>query len=144
MYASDLTDAQWARLEPLLKQARGQRHAGGRPRKYALRRVVDAVLYVVKTGCQWRQLPENFPPWKTVHEQFRGWRKSHVWERVGETLREQGRLERGRKATPTVAIVDSQTVKTALKGGGVVTTRARRSRAASGTLPSTRKVTCLR
>jgi transposase len=71
MYLSDLTDAQWARLgarlEPLLRQQRGSRHAGGRPRKHELRRVVDAPLYVVKTGCQ---LPANFPPWKAVHEQF--------------------------------------------------------------------------
>jgi len=133
MYASDLTDVQWARLEPLLTEPRGERHAGGRPRKYERRRVVDAMLYVVKTGCQWRQLPSNFPPWKTVHEQFRTWRDSGVWERVGTALREQSRKASGRNLTPTVAIVDSQTVKTALKGGSADTTRARRSRAASGT-----------
>jgi transposase len=68
MYLSDLTDAQWSRLEPLLKPSRGNRHAGGRPRKYELRRVVDALLYVVKTGCQWRQLPTDFPPWLSVHQ----------------------------------------------------------------------------
>ena len=108
-------------------------NAGGRPRKYERRRVVDAMLYVVKTGCQWRQLPSNFPPWKTVHEQFRTWRDSGVWERVGTALREQSRKASGRNLTPTVAIVDSQTAKTALKGGSADTTRARRSRAASGT-----------
>jgi transposase len=133
MYPSDLTDKQWNRLEPLLNEPRAGRHAGGRPRKHEQRRVVDAMLYVVKTGCQWRQLPSNFPPWKTVHEHFRGWRDSGVWERIGKTLREQGRRAKGRKATPRVAIVDSQSAKTALKGGGAVTTRARRSRAASGT-----------
>ena len=133
MYPSDLTDVQWARLEPLLKEPRGERHAGGRPRKHERRRVVDAMLYVVKTGCQWRQLPSNFPPWKTVHEQFRSWRDNGVWERVSKALREQGRKAGGRNATPTVAIVDSQSAKTALKGGSADTTRARRSRAASGT-----------
>jgi transposase len=133
MYPSDLTDAQWAKLEPLLKPSRGQRHAGGRPRKYELRRVVDALLYVVKTGCQWRQMPDNFPPWLSVHQQFRAWRDDGTWERIGHTLREQGRKAKGRKATPTVAIIDSQSAKTALKGGGAGTTRARRSRAASGT-----------
>src|ERR1035437_2433911 len=133
MYPSDLTESQWTTLEPLLKKPRGQRHAGGRPRKYELREVVDALLYVVKTGCQWRQLPINFPPWKTVHEHFRSWRASGVWERVGQTLREQGRKAGGRNATPTVAIIDSQSAKTALKGGGAATTRARRSRAARGT-----------
>src|ERR1035438_5125823 len=133
MYPSDLTDKQWSRLAPLLNEPRGERLAGGRPRKHEHRRVVDALLYVVNTGCQWRQLPSNFPPWKTVHEHFRSWRDSGVWERVGQTLREQGRKAGGRNATPTVAIIDSQSAKTALKGGGAVTTRARKSRGASGT-----------
>jgi transposase len=133
MYASDLSDEQWLRLEPLLNEPRPGRHAGGRPRKHEQRRVVDAMLYVVKTGCQWRQLPIDFPPWKTVHEHFRSWRDSGVWERVGKTLRERGRKGKGRNATPSVAIIDSQTVKTALKGGGAVTMRVRKSRAASAT-----------
>ena len=93
MYPSDLSDVQWARLEPLLQQQRGSRHAGSRPRKHELRCVVEALLYVVKTGCQWRQLPANFPPWKAVHEQFRRWRDAGVWERVGQALREEGRRE---------------------------------------------------
>jgi len=133
MYPSDLTDRQWSKLSPLLNEPRGERHAGGRPPKYEQRRVVDALLYVVKTGCQWRQLPSDYPPWKTVHEHFRAWRDSGVWERIGQTLREQGRKAGGRNATPTVAIIDSQSAKTALKGGGVVTTRERKSRGASGT-----------
>jgi len=124
MYPSDLTDVQWSKLEPLLQPVRGERHAGGRPRKYPLRRVVDAMLYVVKTGCQWRQLPMDFPPWKSVHEQFRAWRDSGVWEQAGKALREQGRKAQGRNATPSVAIVDSQSAKTALKGGAAVMTRA--------------------
>ncbi len=132
MYPSDLTDRQWARLSVLQNEPRGDRHAGGRPPKYEQRRVVDALLYVVKTGCQWRQLPSDFPPWKTVHEHFRSWRDSGVWERIGQTLREQGRTAGGRNTTPTVAIIDSQSAKSALKGGGAVTTRARKSRGASG------------
>ena len=76
-----------------------------------------ACWYGVKTGCQWRQLPSDFPPWKTVHEHFRAWRDSRVWERIGQTLREQGRKAGGRNAKPTVAIIDSQSAKTALKGG---------------------------
>ena len=147
MYPSDLTDMQWSRLAPLLNQPQGNRHAGGRPRKYQLRRIVDALLYVVKTGCQWRQLPTDFPPWLSVHQQFRAWRDDGVWERVTKALREQGRkagvpADRsssvgrkagGRNATPTVAIIDSQSAKTMLKGDGAVTTRARKSKAASGT-----------
>jgi transposase len=141
MYPSDLTDAQWAKLEPLLQEPVGNRHAGGRPRKYALRRVTDAVLYVVKTGCQWRQMPVDFPPWQTVYQQFRAWRMCGTWERVTRSLREQGRKAGGRNATPTVAILDSQSAKTALKGGGGVTTRAKRSKGASGTSRSTRRAT---
>lgn len=142
MYPSDLTDIQWAQLEPLLRPDRGKRHAGGRPRKYELRRVVDALLYVVKTGCQWRQLPANFPPWLSVHQQFRAWRDDGTWERVARALREQGRRASGRNATPTVAIIDSQSAKTTGKGGRAATTQARRSRGASGTSPSTRREIC--
>jgi transposase len=116
MYPSDLTDVQWGKLEPLLNKPVGERHAGGRPRKHERRRIVDALLYVVRTGCQWRQLPADFPPWKSVHEQFRAWRDSGVWERVTKTLRQQGRQAQGRNASPTVAIIDSQSAKTALKG----------------------------
>ena len=133
MYLSDLSDAQWQRLEPLLMEARGKRHGGGRPRMYELRRIVDAMLYVVKTGCQWRQMPVNFPPWQSVYQQFRSWRDSGVWERAGKALREQGRKRKGRNVTPSVAIIDSQSAKTALKGGVAATTRARRSRAANAT-----------
>ena len=108
----------------------------------SLRRVVDALLYVVKTGCQWRQLPTNFPPWKAVHEQFRRWRDAGLWERVGKALREEGRRAAGRNATPTVAIIDSQSAKTTGKGGRAATTRARKSKAASATSRSTRKAIC--
>ena len=142
MYPSDLTDSQWAKLEPLLHEAREHRHGGGRPRKYALRRVADALFYVVKTGCQWRQLPVDFPPWQTVYQQFRTWRMRGTWERVNTALREQGRQARGRNTMPSVAIVDSQSAKTALKGGGAVMTRAKRSRGANGTSRSIRKAIC--
>jgi transposase len=142
MYPSDLTDGQWSKLEVLLRESEEKHHAGGRPRKYPLRRVTDAVLYVVKTGCQWRQLPINFPPWQTVYQQFRVWRLQGRWERVTQSLREQGRKTGGRSPTPTVAIIDSQSAKTTGKGGRVATTQAKRSRAASATSPSIRKATC--
>jgi transposase len=142
MYPSDLTDAQWAKLEVLLCESEARRHAGGRPRKYPLRGVTDAVLYVVKTGCQWRQLPINFPPWQTVYQQFRAWRLQGRWERVTKALREQGRKTGGRSSTPTVAIIDSQSAKTTGKGGRAATTQAKRSKAASATSRSIRKATC--
>ena len=133
MYPSDLTDVQWTVLEPILLSAREHRHAGGRPRKYPMRRVVDALLYVARTGCQWRQLPENFPPWQSCHQQFRAWRDDGVWERVNAELVRQSRLRQGRPATPTAAVIDSQSAKTALKGGSAATTRAKRSKAANAT-----------
>lgn len=142
MYPSDLTDSQWMRLEPLLSEPVEGRHAGGRPRKYSLRLVTNAVLYVVKTGCQWRQMPVDFPPWQAVYQQFRTWRLRGTWEQVTRGLREQSRKGSGRNPMPSVAILDSQSAKTALKGGGGVTTRARRSRDANGTSPSIRKGTC--
>src|ERR1039457_6925550 len=117
MYPSDLTDGEWAKLAVLLRESEASRHAGGRPRKYPLRTVTGAVLYVVKTGCQWRQLPINFPPWQTVYQQFRAWRLQGRWERVTKALREQGRKTGGRSSTPTVAIIDSQSAKTTGKGG---------------------------
>jgi transposase len=136
-----LTDAEWALLEPLLRAAARRRQAGGRPRKYRLRRVVKALLYVVKRGCQWRQLPANFPPWKAVHEQFRRWRNDGAWEQVSQRLRRTGRLAQGRTMEPSLAVLDSQSAKTMLKGGRGATTRARRSRGASATSRSTRKAT---
>ncbi len=142
MYPDNLTDSQWAKLEPLLRELREGRHAGGRPRKYPLRRVTDAVLYEVKRGCQWRQMPVDFPPWRTMYQQFRAWRLRGTWKRVTRCLREQGRKAGGRSPTPRVAIIDSQTAKTALKGRGGVTMQAKRSKGASGTSPSTRKAMC--
>jgi putative transposase len=145
MYPSDLTDVQWAVLEPVLLAAlaeeRRGRHAGGRPRKYTVRRVLDAILYVARTGCQWRQLPVNFPPWLSCHQQFRAWRDSGLWERINAELVRQSRLRQGREATPTAAIIDSQSAKTALKGGSAGMTRASGSRAASATLRSTATAT---
>jgi len=91
------------------------RYAGGRPRLYAIREVVNALLYVVKTGCQWWQLPENFPSWQSVYQQ--AWRDDGTWERAGVVLRQRQRLDAGRNSLSSVAIIDAPTMKTALKGG---------------------------
>jgi transposase len=100
MYPSDLTDSQWAKLEPLLQQLREDRHGGGRPRKYPLRRVADALFYVVKTGCQWRQLPVDFPPWQTVYQQFRTWRMRGTWERVNKRYENKAARRGGETSCP--------------------------------------------
>jgi transposase len=106
-YPSDLTDDQWALVEPLLPPA----GTGGRPEKHSRRAVVDAVLYVVRTGCSWRQLPADFPPWQTVYWYFLRWEKQRVTLKLLDTLRQQIRVADGRDPEPSAGIIDSQSVK---------------------------------
>lgn len=126
-YPSDLSDAQWARIAPLIPPAK----PGGHPRVVDIREIVNAIFYLNKTGCQWRALPHDLPNWSTVHTYYRTWRRTGVWERLHDALRAQVRAKEGREESPSAAIIDSQSVKTTEKGGSVATTRARRSRAAS-------------
>lgn len=112
-YPSDLSDAQWQVMENLLPAPKRR----GRPRTVNLRDVVDAVLYVNRTGCQWRALPHDFPHWKTVYNIFWTWRTNGVWEEIHETLRDRVREAEGKKKEPTAAIIDSQSVKTTEIGG---------------------------
>ena len=117
-YPTDLTDRQWRRLEPLIPAAR----PGGRPRSADMRQVVDAILYVLRNGVVWRALPHDFPPWKTVYHYFRAWRQDGTWEAIQTALREEVRLADGREASPSAAILDSQSVKTTEKGGRAAST----------------------
>lgn len=133
MYPTDLTDAQWKLLAPLVVKPLPDKAGRGRPTKQDFRLEINGMLYVLKTGCQWRMLPTEFPPWQTVYGQFRRWRLDDTWGRVMGTLREMAKQRAGRNEKPSVAIVDSRSVKTASKGGNVVSMQARRSRGASST-----------
>lgn len=136
-YPTDLTDAEFAVLEPLFPPA-----ATGRPRVRPTRDILDAIFYVLRAGCAWRLLPREFPPWPTVHYHFRRWRDDGTWDGVSQELRRAERVRQGRDPEPSAAIVDSQSVKTTEKGGHAATMLARRPTGASGTSQSTPSACC--
>jgi transposase len=114
IYDTDLTSAQWAVLEAFLPQ----RKARGRP-PTCRRRILNGILYLVKTGCHWRSLPKDFPPYKTVFHIFRQWTLNHTWDAINARLRALVRKAAGKRCRPTAAILDSQSVKSDPHGGAV-------------------------
>jgi putative transposase len=107
-YPTDLTDEEWAILAPLIPPAK----PGGRPREVDMREVLNGLLYLLRTGCAWRMIPHDLPPWQTVYEYFAQWRDDGTWERLNGVLRVQVRQHVGKQAEPSAGIIDSQSVKT--------------------------------
>ena len=134
-YPSDLTDAEWEQVAPHLPKRKSPR---GRKREHSLREILNAIYYVLRSGCSWRMMPHDLPPWKTVYHYFRLWRKDGVWAEINAALRTELRVAVGRDPEPSAAIIDSQSVKTMEKGGHVGSTLESESPVESDTSSSTR------
>jgi putative transposase len=127
-YSSDLSTGEHEEIRPHIPQPK----KGGRPAEYDRVEIVNAVRYLLRTGCSWRLLPHDFPPWGTVYHYFSVWRRDGTWERIHGTLRDRLREAEGREAEPSAAIIDSQSVKTTEKGGSMGMMPGRKSTDESG------------
>ena len=107
-YPSDLSDTEWLLVEPLIPAAK----SGGRPRSVDMREIINAIFYVVRSGCAWRMLPHDYPAWSTVYGYFWRWQHSGLWSQINDALREAVRLQAERESEPSAAIIDTQAVKT--------------------------------
>lgn len=121
-YPTDLSDAEWLLIASYIPSVK----AGGRPALHERREVVNAICYVLRSGCAWRLLPHDFPPWQTVYHYFRLWRDEGIFEQLNHGLRGAVRERAGREREPSGAIIDSQSVKTTEKGGPAATMAARK------------------
>ena len=137
-YPSDLTDAEWALIEPLIPPAK----PGGNKRTVDIRAIINGIMYVLSTGCQWRYIPKDLPPRSTIHDYLSLWRWDKTLDRIHHVLYVKCREQAEREASPTACVIDSQSVKSAEKGGPASIRRgsmpAKRSKARSGISSSTR------
>lgn len=136
-YSTDLTAAQWKRLEPYFPPVNRADGRNGRPRKYPYRQILNGIFYITRAGCAWSLMPHDLPPWLVCHKYFSLWSRSGLWQKIHTALREADRKRVGRDPTPSAAVMDSQSVKTTEKGGSPVPTTSammltKRSKDASG------------
>ena len=132
-YPTDLSDQEWDVITHLVPDAK----PGGRPEAYPKREILNAIFYLLRSGCSWRMLPHDLPPWRIVYHYFRQWRLDGTWELMHDLLRGDVRAASGKQRQPSAGVIDSQSVKTTEKGGSVATMLASRSRGASAISSST-------
>ena len=111
-YPSDISDKEWQILKPYVIQGNM-----GRPRKHDIRNIINGIRYVMRSGCQWRMLPSDFPPWQTVYDYYLRWKRTDKWKDIHDSLVQEVRVANNKNPAPTVCIIDSQSVKTTQKGG---------------------------
>src|SRR5918992_3195976 len=137
-YPTDLSDKEWDLISHLVPEAK----PGGRPEKYPKREILNGMFYVLRSGCAWRLLPHDLPPWRIVYHYFRQWRQDGTWQLMHHLLRGDVRVATGKHRRPSAGIIDSQSVKTTEKGGSAALTRTNRSKAANATSSSIRSACC--
>src|SRR3954468_2164682 len=137
-YDTDLTDPEWEHLKPLVPVVK----PGGRPPIHSRREILNGIFYAVRSGCAWKLLPHDLPPWRTVYHYFWSWRRSGTWQKIHDSIRESVREAAGRHPEPSGAVVDSQSVQTAERGGIRGYDAAKTSLGVNGTSWSIRSVSC--
>lgn len=118
-YATDVTDTEWELVRPYVPEAK----AGGRPEVYPKREILNGIFYLLRSGCSWRMLPHDLPPWRIVYDYFRQWRQDWTWQRMHDLLRGEVRAAVGQQRQPSAGIIASQSVKTTEKGGSAALMR---------------------